>query len=235
MYLIPEFTISCYQCDDFLEQYYLHIIHEMPGGESLFTRLAWKYEHCADEHDTFLFRRLLELNPRKGLALKNPRNYDNRPNLLENFKPKAISDPSGYIESIGILNQLLSRFLCKNDGSSSNQKKKNERIVESLQYIQKNIDKKITVSELADKACLNVDYFSRIFKEMMGTRPISYINNKKIERAQFLLLTTNIPLAEIAFNLGYENYNYFSRYFKSYTGISPFKFREKINRDLNYI
>jgi AraC-like DNA-binding protein len=57
-------------------------------------------------------------------------------------------------------------------------------------------------------------------------RPNKYIQSKRIERAQLLLLSTNNSLKQIAEKVGLENVSYFTRIFKSHTGKTPGAFRE---------
>ncbi len=61
--------------------------------------------------------------------------------------------------------------------------------------------------------------------EIMEIRPIDFINNKRLERAQLLLTTTDKPLQDIAEKVGIPNLSYFSRMFKRKFGIPPAKFR----------
>ncbi|MDX1758278.1 MAG: helix-turn-helix domain-containing protein, partial [Arenibacter algicola] len=68
---------------------------------------------------------------------------------------------------------------------------------------------------------------SRVFNESFGMRPNKYIQSKRIERAQLLLLSTNNSLKQIAEKVGLENLSYFNRIFKSHTGVSPGIFREE--------
>jgi transcriptional regulator GlxA family with amidase domain len=95
------------------------------------------------------------------------------------------------------------------------------KISDAINYIQTNLQQNITVAQLAKRANHNADYFSRLFYENTGERPLSYIQSKRIERAQLLLATTNLPFYEIASETGFENLSYFSRIFKSITGQTP--------------
>ncbi|MGD1946437.1 MAG: helix-turn-helix domain-containing protein [Croceivirga sp.] len=61
---------------------------------------------------------------------------------------------------------------------------------------------------------------------LYGVRPNRFIQMKRIERAQLLLLTTNDTLEVIAEKVGLNNFSYFSRIFKKITGITPGKYRK---------
>ena len=59
----------------------------------------------------------------------------------------------------------------------------------------------------------------------LGTTPLQYINQKKIEKAQLLLITEELAVKEIAFQLAFDDYSYFSRLFKKTTGVTPQEYR----------
>lgn len=69
------------------------------------------------------------------------------------------------------------------------------------------------------------DHFIRLFKKELGTTPLQYINQKKIEKSQLLLITEEIAVKEIAFQLAFEDYSYFNRLFKKITGVTPQEYR----------
>lgn len=94
-----------------------------------------------------------------------------------------------------------------------------------MDYIQTHLSKPLTIEELADMACLSKDHLTRLFKKEMGMPPLHYINQKKVERAQLLLLTEDTPIKTIAYQLGYEDPSYFNRIFRKYTGQTPAEYQ----------
>ena len=86
----------------------------------------------------------------------------------------------------------------------------------------------LSVDLLAKLNLLNPDYFSRIFKEQMGIRPLEYIQSKRIERAQLLLTTTNHSMQEVADMVGLPNISYFSRLFTRLTKKTPAAYRKEL-------
>lgn len=80
--------------------------------------------------------------------------------------------------------------------------------------IQKNLDKKISVEDLAKEACLCKGYFTRLFKEKMKTLPTHYIIQRKIERAQQMLTIKDISIRDVAAELGYDDCSHFISIFK---------------------
>ncbi|MFY0598182.1 MAG: helix-turn-helix transcriptional regulator [Cyclobacteriaceae bacterium] len=227
IYLIPSYTYSRYQCDDHFTQYYLSILEEPGEGESIYDTCQFIYERTASERDQDLFDRILELNPRRSLINDDPESYDNVPSTL-NFKTKNSQLPTdAYLETKGIMSILFSRFISREKKQEGEKYLRNSRINESLKYIRTNLHKELTVSMLAEQAHLNADYYSRLFQEVWGIRPVKFIQMRRIERAQLLLTTTKYTLGDIAEKVGLGNLSYFSRLFKSQTGKTPGDYRKE--------
>jgi AraC-like DNA-binding protein len=92
-------------------------------------------------------------------------------------------------------------------------------------YIFENYNRKISLKEIAGASGLSAPYFSTIFKEEMGENLSSYLNRLRVEKACRLLTEGAMALSDIAGLCGFEDQSWFSKIFKSYTGVSPGKFR----------
>jgi AraC-like DNA-binding protein/ligand-binding sensor protein len=92
-------------------------------------------------------------------------------------------------------------------------------------FIWDNYTRKISLQEIAAAAGLSAPYFSTIFKEEMGENLSSYLNRLRVEKARHMLAETDLTLTEIASACGFEDQSWFSKIFKSFTGISPGKYR----------
>ncbi|MEZ4969562.1 MAG: AraC family transcriptional regulator [Flavobacteriaceae bacterium] len=224
IYLIPSYTFGRYKCDHYHEQYYISCLEELKNGYSIFNFGSFVYELEANPIDLYYFKRLLALNPNRQLENYNPKVYDNRPTLMDFERKNEESSPSSYMETHAILGILLSRFIKNPKSINANEKREFGMV---LNYIHENLHKNLSVKELADFCHLNTDYFSRVFNENFGMRPNKYIQSKRIERAQLLLLSTNNSLKQIAEKVGLENLSYFTRIFKTHTGVTPGAFRGK--------
>lgn len=226
LYLIPSYTYSRYKCDDYHEQYYISFFEEVKNGLSIFSVKSFIYEIKASVIDLQYFKRLLEINENRALVDDDPEVYDNRPTLLTFKKKNEELSSAHYLETNGILRVLLSRFMKEEkNNSSKNNTSYNLSLVAS--HISENLHLDLSVSELASYCHLSTDYFSRVFKEVFGMRPNMYMQSKRIERAQLLLLTTNYSLKQIAEKVGLENISYFSRVFKKHVGKTPGNFRKE--------
>ena len=82
-----------------------------------------------------------------------------------------------------------------------------------------------TVAYFADKACLSPNYFGDLISKESGTTSQRYIQDAVIERSKQLLIETRLPVSEIAYQLGFEYPQHFTRLFKSRTGMTPNQYR----------
>jgi AraC family transcriptional regulator len=227
LYLIPSFTICNYHCAEYLHQYYLHFTEESMDGTSLFIWNRKIFKVQADQSDLANFKRILQINPGRGLTKsENPKVYEKRP-IIEGFQElNNLLHVSAYMETQGIILQLLSRFLASEHFQFERKSVIPSKISNAINYIQTNLQQNLTVADLAARANQNSDYFSRIFAEHMGERPLAYIQLKRIERAQFLIITTDLSFTEIAGQTGFESLSYFSRIFKNVTGQTPSEYKK---------
>ncbi len=224
LYLIPSYTYSSYKCDISFEQYYISFFEELGTGLSIYNLVKFNYEVKATPLDEYYFKKLLAINPNRGLVNNNPEYYDKYQVLLGFEERNKDLSVSNYLETHSILKILLSRFI---DAKATLENKKNTNIDGVLSFISKNLHHNLKVSVLADYCNLSKDHFSRIFKKQYQIRPSKYIQNMLIERAMLLLITTRYSIEEIALKLGFENYNYFIRFFKLHVKKSPKEFRKE--------
>ncbi|WP_282631016.1 helix-turn-helix domain-containing protein [Empedobacter sedimenti] len=84
-----------------------------------------------------------------------------------------------------------------------------------------------TVAHFADKANLSTNYFGDVIKHYTGQSPLELIHENIIQVAKKMLLNTKDSVNEIAYSLGFEYPNYFSRFFTKKTGLSPKVFRNQ--------
>lgn len=94
-----------------------------------------------------------------------------------------------------------------------------------LSYIDDNISRQITLSELAAVANLSLYHFTRKFKNRMGMTPLRYLSNRRVDVAQRLLRSTNASLVEISLACGFASQSHFNTVFKKVTGTTPASYR----------
>jgi len=230
LYLVPCFTTVNMSCSEWFQQYYIHFTSRLQTGIDVLSILKCNFQANAKEIgiDKKIFDKLLELNPEKELF-----EYDaNKPiykrvteRAFELDKSKSVSD---ILECNALIRLLLSAFFKDCDQSQiSHTINGLTRFQNVIEYIRQNLDSPIALQELADIAGLNPTYFSNLFSKLMGISPIQYVNRRRIEKAQSLLLSSNEPLESIAMQVGFEDVFYFSRLFKKTTKVSPSVYRKQ--------
>ncbi len=95
-----------------------------------------------------------------------------------------------------------------------------------LAFIRANLDKTITLHDLASEAGMSPSHFGRVFKETVGETPMQYVLSYRIEQAIRMLDDPSLPLGKIAFACGFADQAHFSRSFKQVTGKTPRKYRQ---------
>lgn len=95
-----------------------------------------------------------------------------------------------------------------------------------IEYIAEHYAEKTYIETLADMITVSPDYFTKMFKDSIGTTPIDYINGVRVNHALRLLTMTDTPVNEIAEKTGFSNPNYFHKIFKSYMTTSPLAYRK---------
>lgn len=221
LYLIPSFVQCSYHCTDYLEQYYLHFSNRFSTGLNIYDFVSIRNEVPALPVDRLLWDRLVEINLNKALTRSNPKDYE--PAIWKSH-PELTYESKVQLETIGIIKQLLSRFIAETRVNNRNliQFSAFRKV---FQYINTHLHTEIRIEALAELAHYSYDHFSRVFKRTTGMLPLKYINMKRIERAQILLLTTNLSQEEICDQTGFNNLPYFYRVFKQHTGTTPARFR----------
>lgn len=145
--------------------------------------------------------------------------------------------PSGYIVKPFTTNSIKAVIELAIPGSieeASEQKQPNEtasmiqetslmpqNVRISVDYINKNFNRDLSIQEVADVVKLNVDYFSSRFKKAVGTTPQQFITQKRIDEAKHLLRHTGFSIKEVSKMVGYPNHSYFAATFKRVVGLSP--------------
>lgn len=102
-----------------------------------------------------------------------------------------------------------------------------KRLVVAKDYIQSNYDKKIRLKDIAREACLSVNHLLRTFQQVYQKSPHQYLLHVRLERARYLLLNTDIPVAEIAGRVGFDCPSSFIRHFKGVYNNTPAKYRKE--------
>lgn len=98
-------------------------------------------------------------------------------------------------------------------------------VAKAIEYIEKNLTINITNKKIAKTIGYHEYYLNRIFISSTGMTMHKYILNRRMSKAQHLILNTDMPLKDISTTVGFNNYTHFSDYFKKYFEYSPSSYR----------
>lgn len=119
--------------------------------------------------------------------------------------------------------------LTAGDGRKTTLNKDEEAFMKRvMDYIEANIRQtEITVDDLASAAAVSPSGLNRKMKHITGSSPGEFVRQLKIRRATTLLTTTDSSVMAIALDCGFNDQNYFARYFKKKTGLTPTDYRRQ--------
>ena len=109
---------------------------------------------------------------------------------------------------------------------------KSRRITKVCEYIDKNLDKELSLSDVAELVNMSESAFSHFFKKRTGMSYINYVNNQRIAKACTLLAETTLSAAEICYDCGFNNKSNFIRIFNKKKGMTPIEYRKFITQML---
>lgn len=142
--------------------------------------------------------------------------------------------------TIDLVKELLAKLTGdeaeKEEDRDKDQDKKYSRIVQGmLDEADKNYGMSLGLESFAEKYHMTPEYISNLFAREVGISFSNYKKKVRIEKAEMLLLTTNMKVYEVACAVGYPDQKYFSKVFKEYTGVSAKQFPLKYYLEGNEI
>lgn len=227
MYIIPPYTKHSYQCEGPFTHYYLHVYEGFKNEMNMMELYEFPAEVKAGRDENQIFKGLCEGYPDACLPESNPNSYDNAATFTDYVQRYRDMPLWKKMELRGALLVLFSRFMREVVPHSWTT---DERIKNVLGYIHAHIGENIDVEKLSGVACITKPYLIRLFKKEFGLSPLQYINTKKVERAQLMLYTTDQPVKEVAYSLGFTDHSYFIRVFRKQTGVTPQEYRDRMRK-----
>lgn len=135
---------------------------------------------------------------------------------------------------IGMLQMMLKRYLIictrlyKTQALSNPPEKDNNLIREFNFLVEQHFKTKHTVAEYAELLNKSPKTISNIFSKIHSKSPLQYIKERRLLEARRLLTYTDMQIQEVAYEIGYEDIQAFSRFFKKQQGVSPSEFKKTL-------
>lgn len=137
------------------------------------------------------------------------------------------SDTCSKLSGIGCLWKICSQIIMiKGTNADIINKKRDQRIERILDHIHIHYTEPISLDDAVALVGYSKGNLCKVFKEAVGMSFHSYLNNYRIQSSLYLLKNTDMPIGEIAENVGFTEFKSFCRVFKSVIGITPSEFRK---------
>uniref|UniRef100_UPI003217CFEE AraC family transcriptional regulator n=1 Tax=uncultured Draconibacterium sp. TaxID=1573823 RepID=UPI003217CFEE len=147
--------------------------------------------------------------------------------ILNNLAKGFHDDNLQYINFC--FGHLLATFIYANRTAEDVELEANPVVNRAINYLEKNLNKKLTLNQLAEEVGYSPTYLTTLFKKETNYSPINYFSHLKILKACELLDYTNMKVKEISFQLGYTDPYYFTKDFTKKMGLSPRNYRNRVN------
>lgn len=188
------------------------------------SQTGWK-EHWIGFNGRFVDNLMSEGFFSKEKPVFDVRIHEDIVNLYDEAISASIAQESGFQQVLaGIVDRLLSLAYYYDRNSQFRESDTAEKVSQAKVMINDNY-MTITPEEIASKLCQSYSSFRKTFKEYTGFSPARYINDVRMSKAKELLTNTSLSIKEIAYNVGYNNHDYFFTAFRNLTGLTPAKYR----------
>lgn len=174
-----------------------------------------------------LVKRLLELS-KKGLA------FHGKTKLSVGKMIESLAWEDQYGRLLGLLAILKELSESKEytvlnaDGVAlAVDTKENDRMNAIYSYIRSNFKRHISLEEIAEEASMTVPAFCRYFKKISRKTFTRFVNEFRVVHASKLLAETSLPITEVSFESGFNNFSHFNKSFKEFTGKNPSTYRKE--------
>ena len=137
-----------------------------------------------------------------------------------------ILKPVNYEEFGSCIDNLKISLFERRVAETTEPQAQEERTITGItRYVQEHMSEDVSLGVLAEEFHLNPQYISQLFKSEIGVGFLAYLTGIRMERAKKLLLTTDLPVADVAEQSGYGDYRGFTKVFKKNEGVTPSQYR----------
>ena len=179
----------------------------------------------------FLPIKQLLVDSAQGLCFNGPEAERIRDEILELTMMQGFQTATKFLNILNYMATASRRRLVSNFSESevSLITSSSRRISKACKYIEENLSKKITLSEVAELVNMSGSAFSHFFKKKTGISFITYVNNLRVARACELLIDTSLSASEICYDCGFNNKSNFIRIFTQRKNMTPIEYRNHMS------
>lgn len=162
---------------------------------------ADRWMHFQDKHDTFQA-------------------------IVQNMYKEYLKQRSGFETVLTSLLIQMLVLLQRQESKHETEPVPFKMLEEVVHFIKSNYTQNITVQHVADYFFLSASHFQRLFKKSTGLSFTQYLQNMRIQKCCELLKSTDIPIYQIANQVGYQDMKFFHALFRKKTGVTPRQYRQ---------
>ena len=220
----------------------LHAVEEAENGDALLHSGVF-HPRLVGGMDTIFWQKLIRPLLQPGapafLRLEGTERWQRQvlQNLQEVWQAVA-QEPEGYenrvryqlTEALHLVVAHSPAQVCR---TSQQEQVAAERMKQMLRFVEEHYAEELTVERIADSVALSESACLRSFRQLLGTTPIQFVKQYRIEKAAELLLTTRLKAGEIGAECGFADGSYFIRTFRELKHCTPKEYRERFKENKN--
>jgi AraC family transcriptional regulator len=148
--------------------------------------------------------------------------------LVDELQRSAAADTAFVERLAAVMVSQLQRVLSGLSGNRLNPAALHlGRMTSVLQWLRANLDGQLTTQTLAAQAGVSASHFRRLFTDSLGMTPHRYVTQLRLQRASELLTQTDVPIARIASECGFDSQSHLTTSFSRVHGLTPARFRRQ--------
>lgn len=140
----------------------------------------------------------------------------------------ANEERAGYQQALsGIVMHIIGLMYYRDKTRDFQDEELIRKMEKAKVIMRESLYKSVSPEQIANELNISYSGFRRAFREFTGTSPLKYIIELKLNEAKRLLSNTVMTVKEIAYNLNFDNPDYFPVFFKKRTGLTPMEYRNR--------
>jgi AraC family L-rhamnose operon transcriptional activator RhaR/AraC family L-rhamnose operon regulatory protein RhaS len=147
--------------------------------------------------------------------------------LVESISEELANERPAYRAMVTAHWQMLFAHLCRVFSNVADGDTPFSPLADTIAFMERHYPEKLSLRDLARRACLSPNHFIRMFRLHYGMTPGKYLSELRIERAKELLRGTERSVTDIAFSCGFSDSNYFARAFREAESLTPRAYRQR--------